>query len=354
MQHLRLVKEETGVPYGTLCRAASLPYRNLMRWKQRVDSGEPVMEKAGPKKVVKPDMAQLQAVIGSEVRHQGQRSFGAGQIYRQYREQVSRRDLQHLVELTRREQRAERLQRMRRIRWNTPGIVLALDDLEYDRNPDDSRLFLHNELDLASRFCFPPVASADGVLDGEAIAYLLTEKFEHCAPPLFLKRDNGSNLNHSAVDSVLSKFMVLPLNSPTRYPPYNGSVERLQREIKDGLRERLSERAQIEVWMLEDAAGNVVHNLNHKRRKLLSGRTACDAYSEQEGGEYSLRQRERILELLNGMVADIMAAMNETGQKTREAAWRMAVETWLHNKEHITVSINGKVLPYFLRFLCHN
>jgi hypothetical protein len=30
-----------------------------------------------------------------------------------------------------------------------------------------------------------------------------------------------------------------------------------------------------------------------------------------------------------------------------QAAWRIAVEAWLRMKGYITVSINGKVSPYF-------
>ena len=336
-----------------LCGAASLPYRNLMRWKQRMENGLPVVARTGPKKVERPDMSQLRQDISSGMQHRQQRSFGAMKLYEQYREQVSRRDLLQLVELTRREARADRIQRMRRVTWTRPGLVWSMDDLEYDREPDRSRIFLHNEMDLASRFCFPPVANTGGVLDGEAIAKLLEERFKQCGAPLVFKRDNGSNLNHAAVDAVLSRFLVIPLNSPVHYPPYNGAMERGQREILSGLHKRLYQRAQLADWMLEDAAGNVVHGLNHKCRRVLSGTAACSVFSERKGGEYSLRQREQVFRLLDGMVADIMAGMEETGRKTREAAWRMAVEIWLQNQGHITVSMNGKVLPYSFSFLCH-
>lgn len=353
VEQLELIKQETGVPYSRLCCAASLPYRNLMRWKQRMENGIPVVEKTGPKKVVKPDMGQLQQDIISKMQHRQHRSLGATRLYEQYREQVSRRELQHLVEMTRREKQADKLQRMRRITWNVPGLVWSMDDLEYDRNADRSRLFLHHEMDLAARFCFPPTGSTGGVLAGTVIAKLLAERFERYGAPLFLKRDNGGNLNHSDVNDVLSKYYVLPLNSPAHYPPYNGGMERMQREILDDLHKRLYQRAQLVDWMIEDAAGNVVHDLNHKRRRLLSGKAACGVFSERKGGEYPLRQREQIYELLTGMTSDILAAMEETGRKTHQAAWRMAVEIWLQNQGHITVSMNGKVLPYSFSFLCH-
>ena len=319
-----------------------------------MDNGFPVVERTGPKKVERPDMNKLRQAINTRVQHKQRRSYGAMALLEQYRAQVSRRDLMNLVELVRREKQAERLQRMRRITWNTPGVVSSMDDVEYRRNPDGNRMFLHNQMDLASRFGFPPKASVGGVLSGEEIAKIMEERFERDGAPLVFKRDNGSNLNHEAVDRVLSRFLVIPLNSPTYYPPYNGVMERENQEIIRGLDKRLDERTQLADWMLEDAAGIVVHGLNHEHRRILSGRTACGIYSERKGGEYTLRQRERIFRLLEGMVADIITPMSDKSRKTREAAWRIAVETWLQNQGHITVSLNGKVLPYYFRFVCHN
>ena len=74
---------------------------------------------------------------------------------------------------------------------------------------------------------------------GEEVAGYLSEKFCRFGPPLFLKRDNGGNLNHRAVNEVLSEFFVLPLNSPAYYAPYNGAIEESQGELKACLREKL-------------------------------------------------------------------------------------------------------------------
>ena len=42
----------------------------------------------------------------------------------------------------------------------------------------------------------------------------LAKLFRRHGAPLFLKRDNGSPLNHAAVNAVLAEFGVIPLNSP--------------------------------------------------------------------------------------------------------------------------------------------
>ena len=56
--------------------------------------------------------------------------------------------------------------------------------------------------------------------------------FHRFGPPLFLKRDNGGNLNHLTVNQVLEEAMVIPINSPVITAPYNGAVEHAQGEVK--------------------------------------------------------------------------------------------------------------------------
>ena len=86
----------------------------------------------------------------------------------------------------------------------------------------------------ASRYKFAPLV--DERFTGELVAARLDELFAQHGPPLVLKRDNGSNLNSEAVNAVLSRWLVIPLNSPPYYPPYNGGIERAQRELKAALR----------------------------------------------------------------------------------------------------------------------
>jgi len=337
-----------------LCQKAELPYSSLMRWKKRLKDGEPVLQVPGPKKVRTPDMGRLMAEIDG-IRHRNNRSLGAFKLYRNFSEVISRRDFMGLVEMARKEKKAEARQLMRRIQWHTPGIVWAMDDTEYGRDYYRRKLFLHGLRDLGSRYTFPPLSSKEGVLHGEKVAANLGKMFKNYGAPLFLKRDNGSNLNHKAVDQVLNEHFVISLNSPKYYAPYNGSIEELQSELKSGLYEKLVDRPFLDVWTLGDAAGTSAHDLNHKKREVLAGKTACERFFSEKGGDYSRRQRERIFELLNGMAGDIIKGMKEDrSQLAYEAAWRISVETWLHNQGHICVSVNEKVLPYFFPILSHD
>jgi hypothetical protein len=88
---------------------------------------------------------------------------------------------------------------------------------------------------------------------GESVAARLEQLFLGQGPPLVLKRDNRSNLNHKAVDEVLARHLVIPLNSPPHYPPYNGGMECAVRELKIPLVEKILSsgpipESQVQVW----------------------------------------------------------------------------------------------------------
>jgi transposase InsO family protein len=105
--------------------------------------------------------------------------------------------------------------------------------------------------DLASRYKFTPWVG-ERVL-GESVAARLEQLFLRHGPPLVLKRDNGSHLNHQAVDEVLSRYLVTPLNSPPHYPPYHGGMECAVRELKTPLVEKILasnplRESQVQVW----------------------------------------------------------------------------------------------------------
>lgn len=62
--------------------------------------------------------------------------------------------------------------------------------------------------DLASRFRFAVHLSIH--LPAEQVGVDLKALFQRYGAPLFLKRDNGSNLVNAAVDAVLAEFGVHP------------------------------------------------------------------------------------------------------------------------------------------------
>ncbi len=342
------IKRCTGMPDSIICRAMRIPGSTLGRWRRRKKENHRFINRPGPKKAEPFDPSALDA----EVRllgHGVKRSAGATMLYERYQGSLSRRELSRMVLQVRQDLVADHRRNLRRIDWLVSGVVWAMDVTEYELGVA-GKIHLHNMQDLGSRYKFSPMAGACPV--GEEVAGYLSEKFYRFGPPLFLKRDNGGNLNHMAVNGVLSEFFVLPLNSPEYYAPYNGAIEESQRELKACLREKLlldfpySENHSPAVY-----AEVATHDLNHRLRPCLRGKTSCQVFfSFSDKPIFSKLERREIYDMVRERVERILASMNQFGKSAREAAWRIAVEFWLQSRGFIKLHIPQKVSPNFTPF----
>jgi len=287
------------------------------------------------------------------LQHGRQRSRGVGRLYRQYQDQISRRDLQALTDTVRRELAHQHQAELCHITWQVPGLVWSLDDAELVRLADH-KLYLHQVQDLASRYKFTPWVG-ERVL-GETVAVHLEQLFLRHGPPLVLKRDNGSNLNQQAVDEVLTRYLVIPLNSPPHYPPYNGGMECAVRELKTPLVEKIlaggpTTESQVQAW-----AEVLAHELNHRSRNCLHGHVACRVFQDAKPAlkAYTLRKRREIFDWINELTKALFQVSAVHTQPQVETARRRAVETWLQTNGVITITRNKKVLPTFPEKTAHN
>jgi transposase InsO family protein len=107
-----------------------------------------------------------------------------------------------MVERVPQDLESDRRAHLRWIEWLTPGLVWAMSFTEYSMDLA-GKIYLHNIQDLGSRYKFLPVAG--GYPDGEEVAGHLSDKFDRYGVPLMLKRDNEGNINHSAINAVLSE-----------------------------------------------------------------------------------------------------------------------------------------------------
>jgi transposase InsO family protein len=287
------------------------------------------------------------------LQHGRQRRRGVSRLYRQYQGQISRRDLQALTETVRREYAQQHQAELRRITWHVPGMVWSLDDAELVRLTDRP-LHLHQVQDLASRYKFTPWVG-ERVL-GETVAVHLEQLFLRYGPPLVLKRDNGSNLNHQAVDEVLTRYLVIPLNSPPHYPPYNGGTECAVRELKTPLAEKILASGPIPESPVQVWAEVLAHDLNHRSRSCLDGQVACRVFQDAKPAlkAYTLRKRSEAFDWINELTTALIQVSAVHTQPQVEAARRLAVETWLQRNGVITITQNKKVLPIFLAKSAHN
>jgi hypothetical protein len=344
------MKQQTGMPYKTLCQSLRLSLSSLNRWRFRIQKKESVIKRPGPKKVEPFDPSVLDAEIES-LAHGRKRSAGTSELYQRYRYHVSRRELVQMVAQVRQDLLADQRRNLRRLQWQRPGIAWAMDGTEYDMGPA-GKIHLYNMQDLGSRYKFLPMAGAYPV--GEEIAGYLSNQMDRYGAPLILKRDNEGNLNHAVVNAVLEEFLILPLNSPEDYPPYNGAIEESQREVKMCLRDKFSLGLPEYRDHVSAYAEAAIHDLNHRLRPCLEGKTSCQVFFAR-GNKSVFRKRERreIYDIIMERTERILSAMKQTGKSVREAAWRIALESWLKSRGFIKVHINPKVSPYFTSFLAH-
>ena len=333
-----------------ICKTMDLPLTSFNRWRLRIREKVAILKTPGPKKVEPFDLSVLDRGIRL-LDHGVKRSAGTTGLYQQYRFSVSRRELGRMVGQVRRDLESDRRAHLRWIEWLTPGVVWAMDFTEYNLGMA-GKIYLHNTQDLGSRYKFLPMAGEYPV--GEEVAGYLSEKFDRYGAPLVLKRDNEGNMNHRTINDVLAESFVLPLNNPEYYAPYNGAIEESQREVKRSLREKLLlGLADCRDYICAYAEA-VIHDLNHRMRPCLNGKTSCQVFfGSTDKPVFTKRERRGIYDWVMERVERILSTMNQSGQAVRESAWRIAVESWLRSRGYIKVHINQKCHLISPPFLAH-
>jgi len=335
-------------PQTRLVEQMGLSYDSFMRWKRRIKAEKEPVNRPGPRKVERINIGKLRQDI-AKLKHGVKRTHETGELYRNYQHQVSRRELNVMIIEARREYRQKQAACQYRIVWHHPDLAWAIDGNELSFDPVSRKLFTYNIQDLGSKYKFPPTAGQKSPC-GEEIAGHLARLFADFNAPLFLKRDNEGILNHSAVDNVLEDHMVIPLNSPCQYPPYNGAIEHTQSEFKSYLRS----------WSWKAQTGDAqeilaelsAHDLNHKSRRSLKGQNSCRAYFGGSRITFDRRKRREVFLWIKQTAFDMLEKLGDDGLYM--TAWRIAARTWLQKNGYITVVKNGKVLPYYSSDFCHN
>jgi hypothetical protein len=307
-----------------------VPCATVLRWRTRALAGAAVVEKAGPKKKESIELASVKEKI-QQLEHGPRRTAGTTALYAQLSDSISRRRFQELVA----EERQSRLESMKRIQWLLPGTAWSLDTTEYGLE----KIKITPLRDLASKYQLP-IPLVQPQEDGARIAVYLDLMFKKEGAPMFLKRDLGSPLNCQAVDEVLERHWVLPLNSPAHYPKYNGSIERNMRDLQEALDQRRLNALQVPMSVEVELA---THQLNHRRLRSLHNRTPCQVYHDPAR---RLRlhgaSRQRIFREVFEQFWHYVECMSVRNRHTLNAAWRLVVETWLRRQGWISVSAKSK------------
>jgi transposase InsO family protein len=337
------LKQDFNWPYAQVCQTLGIAYGSFKRYKARVAQKQAVLLAPGPKKTEPLKLGNLISEIRA-LSHGRKRTLGSTALCAHYAEQISRREFNRVLSLVHSELNRENRARQRRILWKRACVVWSMDETELGWCGQKIRL--HHIQDLGSRYKFAPLAAQR--ISSDKVAGKLEELFKDYGAPLVLKRDNGSALNGQAVDAVLEKHLVIPLNSPASYPPYNGGMERAQRELKERLLAKLSASARYDHSLLEVYGATADGELNHKRRRLLCGKTSCQVFhsGRQALKKYNRRKRKEAFDWIKNLAVKIAAALQRGGKRHASTAWRLAVETWLQRNGIITVS-PGKSVTLF-------
>jgi hypothetical protein len=304
-----------------------LPCATVLRWRARSKAGVPLIEKAGPKKKERLDPETVKKKI-AELDHGRQRTAGTSALFAELAHALSRRRFQELVA----EERENKVDQMKRIQWLVPGVAWSIDTTEY--GPE--KIKITPLRDLASKYQMPtPLAEPQE--EGAKIALYLDLTFRKEGAPMFLKRDLGSPLNCHAVDEVLERHWVLPLNSPPGYPRYNGSMERNMRDLQAALDKRQLHSLNKEVPIALDVE-LVTHQLNHRRLRSLGGLTPCQVFHDPSRRlRFHGASRQRIFREVFTEFWQYIENIPDRNRHTTAAAWRLVVETWLRRQAWISV-----------------
>jgi hypothetical protein len=307
-----------------------LPCATVLRWRARTQAGVPVVEKAGPKKKEPIALAEVRAQI-QQLDHGPRRTAGTTALYAELSGSISRRRFQELVA----EERQNQLDSMKRIQWLLPGTAWSMDTTDY--GPEKLKITPLRDLAAKYQLPVPLVAPRE---DGEKIAVYLDLMFKQQGAPMFLKMDLGSPLNCQAVNQVLEHHWVLPLNSPARYPQYNGSIERNMRDLQEALDERRRQALQVPMSVEVELA---THQLNHRRLRSLGGLTPCQVFHDPARRiRLHGASRQRIFREVFEQFWQFVKCMPVRNHHTINAAWRLVVETWLRRQGWITVTTKSK------------
>ena len=286
------------------------------------------------------------------LRHGRHRTFGAPALYAAFRDQMIRRHIRPLVRAVRQEITRQERAEQRRVEWRKSGVIWSMDELEC-RNLAGKTVFWLQIQDLGSRYKFGPFMMLHKPTSVE-IAEILRSLFQRYGAPLFLKRDNGGNLNGWEINAVLDEFLVIPLNSPPHYPPYNGGIEEAQREFQDVLTVRMAADPDVASHLLLTTEV-IANELNHRLRECLDWQCSCVRFftGRKESNQYNRTQRKEVYRQILAIVEDMTACLDEPDEQAAQAIWRRAVETWMQARGLILIREPKECNPFFSKKWSH-
>ena len=230
---------------------------------------------------------------------------------------------------------------MTRIQWLIPGTCWAFDDTYYTKDSNGQKIWIHNIKDLASQYLLPPLAGSFSC--GEEIARNLTDLFITHGAPMFLKADNGPNLNSKEVKEVLKRFHVVLINSPEYYSKYNGSIENANGLIKKEINTLANSfKMEVNIKNIAPLARLAAHKLNEKPRKSIKNRPVCLYWDQQDKSKIQLNKRKEVYRETMNLAQQMLEQLPEQergNKKSINRCKRKAAEDILKKRGYIHIYV---------------
>lgn len=341
VEKIERIREMCQVSYKVLFQMIGICSATYRRWKSRIKKSLDPVRQSGPRPVKPLDLRKVQAEMAG-LEHKAKRSHGVGKLRKTFQGAISRRDLGLLVATARREAIARKKAARYEVDWHEPGTVWAMDVFEMKLPYTPRKAYVLTVQDLATGYKFPPLATEREPRGHEVTAHLKS-LFRRFNKPLFLKLDNGANLNHYSVKELLADQHILPLNSPAYYASYNGAIEHAQGEFKTRLQECYGKAASFSAFAL--MAELAAHDLNHSGRRKLNGKNSCLKFFGKPKISFSKRKRKEVFKWISDLAIDIVAKSGK--KKIRSTAWRVACRKWLEENGLVSIRKMQAVLPTF-------
>lgn len=214
-----------------LILAAHFSSSTFARYIHRSELGQPLWGPRSQPCVVTAEVDIVKAILRAKWSGQRHRMPGAAEAKAKL--DLSEERLQAYRNEVRKELTCGMAQSLISVEYCEPHLIWSMDIFEKWHH--GIKFHVLQVIDLGSRMKFDPLIK-ECALTGDEVADHIN-MLMHChGAPLFLKRDNGSNLNSSSILAILNLFGEIPLNSPPYCPQYNGVMERSQGETKRYLR----------------------------------------------------------------------------------------------------------------------
>jgi hypothetical protein len=193
---------------------------------------------------------------------------------------MPRAELEDILIRYRRVWRKRHYEALHILRWQTPGVVWAMDFTEAPNPIDGLHPYLLAVRDLASgqQLLWLPVRTATTAETIRALEPL----FRLYGAPLVLKNDNGSPFIAGDTLDYLQTWNVIPLFSPAYWPRYNGAIEAGNGSLKTRTERHATASGRSTFWTLDDAAAAQAEANATARPKGPTGPTPDDLWAARK------------------------------------------------------------------------